>query len=291
MPSLQKSDIKYCQKIMAQAGPTYYWATKLLPKHIREATYVLYAFYRVPDDIVDLHKGDPTNDLNSWVQEWENTIATSESHNPVLRSALAVHQIYNIPFKYSHSFLKSMLQDLTQKSYSTYKDLEEYMFGSASVVGIMMTHLFVKNPSEKVLKKAQSLGEAMQLTNFLRDIKEDLEDRSRIYLPQDELKNYKIPTNLKALKYNKDWENFMDFQIERNVSLYKEGFDGLQYLPFQIRFCVQLASIMYMTFLFQIIDSDYKVMNSTYKLSKLDKFKALFKTIFQKFNFPSCKKL
>lgn len=297
MQRLLKSEVDFCKKIMANAGPTYYWATRLMPKKIRHATYVLYAFYRVPDDIVDLHSSDPTQDLMQWVDTWKKTISNPESSlensdlSPVLSAALKVHQNFNIPFDYSISFLDSMVQDLTKKNYEDYQELENYMYGSASVVGIMMTHLFLQNPSAKVLEKAKSLGEAMQLTNFLRDIHEDLEDRKRVYMPKDELLKFGINSDFSEFVYNQNWKDFMCFQIQRNVNLYQDGFSGLQYLPLHVSFCVKLSAVMYMSFLQQIIDSDFQVFDSKYRLLISQKLKNLVLTLFNKFKYPLCQKL
>ena len=297
MTKLSKQDIQFCKSIMAKAGPTYYWATNLLPKKAREATYVLYAFYRVPDDIVDLCKGDPSQELTEWINQWKSITTTNlnleQFHklHPVLRSALQVHQDFNIPFEYSYAFLESMHQDLSKKTYENYQELVQYMYGSASVVGIMMTHIFVQNPDGLTLQKAKSLGEAMQITNFLRDINEDLKDRQRVYMPKDELIIHKINPSLKAIKVNDDWRRFMQFQMQRNVELYREGFSGLKFLPFHIRFCVKLSGIMYMSFLQQIINSDYQVFQSSYRLTTQNKIFNLLQAILNKFNYPTWQKL
>lgn len=294
--TISNQDIQYCQQIMAKAGPTYYWSTKLFPEKIRQATYVLYAFYRVPDDIVDLEKKDKQKKLEQWVQDWNQLIQKQnqknlQKTNPVLRSAYQVHQIYNIPFHYSQSFLKAMLQDLTKKRYENYKDLKNYMYGSAAIPGIMMTYLVKPNPDPITLQQAEDLGLAMQLTNFIRDIKEDIDDRDRIYLPQDELKKYQVTDqNIKNHDYPTKWNQLISYQINRSHQLYKSGFQGLKKLPLHARFCIRLASIMYMDYNRQIIKSNFRVYHSTYKLSLIRKIFCLLKAILNLTTPPKCKK-
>lgn len=281
--TFNKNDIDYCKKIMEQCGPTYYWATKLFPKEIRQATYILYAFYRVPDDIVDLNTENPEQELTQWVKDWQYLYQNPTEENilkanPVLRSSFQVHQKYNIPFKYSESFLKAMLQDLTKETYEDYQELEDYMYGSAAVVGIMMTYLMNPNPDTKTLKHAEDLGYAMQLTNFLRDISEDIDDRQRIYMPQNDLKKYKITSkDIQDHQYPDQWSEFMQSQIQKCYQLYESGYQGLQYLPKRAAWCIRLASKMYQDYLTKIEKSNYQVFHSNYKLKTNQKMFILLK--------------
>ncbi len=278
---------------MSDCGPTYYWATRLLPQKIRNATYVLYAFYRVPDDIVDLAPAKQKEDkLNQWLSDWERSKQKPHKvKSPVLRAAQVIHKKFNIPYKYADAFLKAMKQDLTKSRYNNYQELADYMFGSAAVPGIMMTYLVKPNPDKKTLQQAEDLGLAMQLTNFIRDIKEDIEDRDRIYMPVDEMKRFNITEeDIKKHRYPKTWKSFICFQINRSHDLYKSGFEGLKKLPLHTRFCIKLAAIMYMDYNRQIIKSDFQVFHTTYKLSTSRKFFCLIKTILNLTTPPRCPK-
>lgn len=293
---LSTKDIRYCQKIMAKCGPTYYWATRLLPRTVREATYALYAFYRVPDDIVDLEQDNKSEKLKAWIDDWNSLISAPTQNNlkkanPVFRVNYQIHKSYSIPHKYSGAFLNAMLQDLTKSRYASYQELEDYMFGSAAVPGIMMTYLVKPNPDKLTLEQAKDLGLAMQLTNFFRDIKEDIEERNRIYLPLEELQKFKIDqSDIINQIYPENWQSFMCFQLQRANKLYESGFEGLKKLPFHTRFCVKLSAVMYMDFQRQIIQSNFKVYDSTYKLSTVRKIWCLIKTIFNLTTPPKCPK-
>lgn len=294
--NISNKDIIHCRDIMAACGPTYFWATNLLPKEIREATYVLYAFYRVPDDIVDLEKNNKAKKLKAWIGEWELLLKSPtkenlKKSNPVLRATYQIHELYNIPHKYSRAFLEAMLQDLIKSRYENYQELEDYMYGSAAVPGIMMTYLVKPSPDEITLDQAKDLGLAMQLTNFFRDISEDIDDRDRIYLPQTDLRKYAITNkDIQNHIYPDTWSQFMCFQLERANQLYLSGFEGLKKLPFHTRFCIKLSAVMYMDYQRQIIKSDFKVYDSTYRLSSVRKIWCLIKTILNLTTSPKCQK-
>jgi phytoene synthase len=285
-----KSDLLECKKIMKAAGKTYYFATKLFPQKIREATYILYAFYRVPDDMVDLNPdlspSEKSDLLLGWVQKWRDCIKNNgQSEESVLRLAYQIHIEYKIDFAYSEDFLKAMIQDLTKDRYQNYAELEDYMYGSAAVVGIMMTHLIgQKNqdkPSPMVLELASKLGYAMQLTNFLRDINEDIDERSRIYLPLDELKLYGIAEQeLLQKKYALKWTEFMECQLNRADQLYKQADAGIKQLNWYGRLAVRVASRLYQAYHTEIRNSEYRVFESKYKISKLKRLFILIKNLY-----------
>lgn len=279
-------DIKICKEITRKAGKTYYFAIQLFPKSIREATYGLYAFYRVPDDIVDLNEDlsiqAKTNLLNEWIKKWQDCLERKgQSDEAVLRVAYQVHLKYEIDFSYSYDFFKAMQQDLTKSRYESYSELEKYMYGSAAVVGIMMTHLVGKNKSEEVFNLATKLGYAMQLTNFLRDIKEDIDDRDRIYMPSSEYKNFEIE-ELDFIKhrYPENWANFMELQLHRAERLYRESEQGFKYLKWYAKIAIKVASRLYENYHKQIRNSDYKVFHSNYKVPKLKRLYILLKSLF-----------
>lgn len=281
--------IEYCKKIMEEKGKTYFFATKLFPKKMQEATYVLYAFYRIPDDIVDVPnaktKKTPKELLENWITSWEECYKNGKSYHPVLEAAYQIHKEYNIDYKYSESFLKAMLQDLTKTRYQTFEDLKNYMYGSAAVVGIMMTHVIgtvdKKNPPDnKVLEFASQLGYGMQLTNFLRDIPEDLEIRNRIYLPQEDLVRFEITEDdFKNKKYPKRFTEFMEFQLQRAENFYKESQKGIPNLNKKGRFAVKLAGNLYLEYHNLIRESQYKIFENNYKVSTFRKIQILFKSL------------
>lgn len=190
---MKTATIENARQIEKRHGTSYYLATLFLPKATREAVFVLYAFVRIPDEIVDnpTPGSNPTNLLQAWKSDWISTYATGKSTNNIMLATREVFLTYNIPLSLSLEFIDAMILDLTKSRYSDYTDLQNYMRGSANVVGVMLTHIFGFHDS-KAFQYAEKLGEAMQMTNFLRDIKEDYRERQRIYLPQAELEAFKV---------------------------------------------------------------------------------------------------
>jgi phytoene synthase len=277
---IKKEDVLYCKNINRKFGKSYFFATQFFPKNLREATYVLYAFYRLPDEIVDNQKTNPGKELEEYINEWKEIVKGKESKNQVLRATLEVHKKYNIPFEYSIDFLEAMKQDLTKSRYENFDELKEYIYGSATCVGYMMSYVigFEKENQKDVLKYAEYLGIAMQMTNFLRDIKEDFEMRNRIYLPQNDMNDFGITE--KDVKEEQISEDFMKFQIERCRNFYKEAEKKvIPLLNKRGRFAVLMASKLYSEILREIEKQNYNIFKGRAKVSFFRKMVIMLKTI------------
>ena len=197
-----------CAKLTWQYGTTYFWGAALLPRPQRKHVYAVYALCRLADDIVDLPNGEhpqPVKDhqdavevrLKAFADSFQTSLAEGGSTDPVM--AAVVHTVITcgIDPECFDRFFGAMAMDLTTTSYETWEDLRGYMEGSAAVIGEMM--LPVLEPTSRAAKApARSLGLAFQLTNFLRDIDEDL-DRGRVYLPQDDLRLFGVDLERRAV--------------------------------------------------------------------------------------------
>jgi phytoene synthase len=277
---------KYTQAVESvtkQFGTSYYFATQFLPNDLRKATYALYSFFRVPDEIVDnaIDKKEESilSELEDWEQMWQKSYNGEKTKYPVLNITTEVFKKYNIPYQYSMDFLNSMKQDVYTKKYKTYKDLQEYMYGSASVVGLIMCYVIGFNDI-KALEYAPFLGEAMQLTNFIRDVGEDYKERSRIYLPLEDLKKYNINESFIAKnQISSDFIELIKFEIKRARELYRKSDQGLKYLNKRGRFAVIMASKMYETILDKVEQNNYDVFNKRARTSKREKIYILGKTV------------
>lgn len=272
MPS--KNDVQFCTQLMRKHGVSYAFATRWFPRPLQEATAVLYAFFRVPDDLVDeAHANDAGREqaLNAWRDAWQRTRAGEPSEHPVLRATYDVFHAYRIPFALGDDFLAAMAQDLFVTRYETYADLERYMYGSAAVVGIMMSYV-IGFKNEETLKKARALGEAMQLTNFLRDIREDFDSRGRVYLPQEDLRHFGVTEDiLRAHRVTPEFTELMRFEIDRARALYVQAETGIDELAPQGRFAVRLASRLYAAILTKIEDAQYDVFSQRVRTSFIEK--------------------
>jgi phytoene synthase len=258
-----RADLDICRALHRRHGKSYYFATRFFPSDQRRATYALYAFFRVPDDLVDeTYKHDAVKAqeaLTNWRDEWRKAYEGFPSTEPVLRATAWVFHHFKIPYEYSEAFLEAMLQDTAKARYDNYEELQSYMYGSAVVVGLMMTHV-IGFSDEKALPHAKELGEAMQLTNFLRDIREDLEERDRIYLPLQELAAFGLTEeDLKNHTCDDRFTSFLMFQIQRCDDLYARSAAGIPLLNPSGRTAVAIASRLYQEILRKIEKQRYNV--------------------------------
>ncbi|MBX5485611.1 MAG: phytoene/squalene synthase family protein [Mycolicibacterium hassiacum] len=186
-----------CRRLNAEHGRTFFLATRLLTPQQRPAVHALYGFARRADDILDdvLDDVDPRRSTAERAERL-HTLATqlfhrmagdSEAGDPALAAVVDTARRYDIPWEMFDDFLASMRMDLTVTDYPDRAALDRYMYGSAEVIGLqMLPVLGTVGPPEEAAPYAAALGKAFQLTNFLRDIDEDLQ-RGRVYLPADEL--------------------------------------------------------------------------------------------------------
>ena len=175
------------------AGTTYYWSSLVLPRLVRHHVWALYAFCRFADDIVD-DLGDAPAEareqaLAAYGDRFFADLAAGRSDDPVLRAVVHTARAYGHDPDVFRRFLASMAMDLSVDRYATWDDLLEYMDGSAAVIGEMMLPILEPDDLDAALGPARDLGLAFQLTNFLRDVAEDL-DRGRVYLPQQDLARF-----------------------------------------------------------------------------------------------------
>ncbi|WP_424186927.1 phytoene/squalene synthase family protein [Actinokineospora sp. G85] len=179
-----------CRELNARHGRTYFLATRLLPRDRRPAVHALYGFARWTDDLVDEPAPGSTgaaDDLAGAESSLSAGLAQGWSDNPVVAAVADTARRYRLEPVLFTAFLHSMRMDLRVTDYPTRSALAEYVHGSAEVIGLqVLPVLGTVTPREEAAPHAAALGEAFQLTNFLRDVGEDL-DRGRVYLPADEL--------------------------------------------------------------------------------------------------------
>ncbi|MCX6367513.1 MAG: phytoene/squalene synthase family protein [Armatimonadetes bacterium] len=239
-------DVEVARRLNKKHGTSYYFATCLFPGHLREATFALYAFFRVPDEFVDNGAPEQAQQLlENWRSDWQKAYQLRDSSDPVLRLNAQVFHRYQIPYDYSETFLAAMFRDLSDTRYASYAELESYMYGSAAVVGLMMSHV-IGFADPVALEYAQKLGYAMQLTNFLRDIDEDFQQRGRIYLPLDELQRFGVKEAQFAERhFDANFYSLMQFQMQRAHKLYEDAEPGIALLNSEGRRAVRVASALY----------------------------------------------
>lgn len=295
MKEINKKETERARKICKKYGTSYYVSTFFLPHNLRVATWILYAFVRIPDEIVDTEKISNDNKKlkieefkKSWTEifyDLDRTLHLSDLNTEILSAAKKVFIKYEIPFEYSNDFLDAMLQDTEKSIYNDFDELAKYMYGSASVIGFMMSHIlgFDKNKNKETLYYANKLGVAMQMTNFLRDIREDFIDKKRIYMPQDDLKRFDITlNNFEKEIFDNKFKDFMKFQIKRNRDLYIEANLGINLLNKRNNLGVWIASKLYEKILDKIEEIDYNVFMGRVRTTKYEKIKIILNIIWKR---------
>ncbi len=283
-PSPSAADFAVCRALQQRHGTSYALATRFFPAEKRLATEALYAFFRVPDDIVDVSEAHDASAakrrLEQFEADWRHAIDTSESPDPVLRCTAWAFRHFSIPMEYGEAFMEAMKQDTEIDRYATYADLEGYMYGSAVVVGLMMSYV-IGFSDKQALVHAQALGQAMQLTNFLRDVGEDWRDRQRIYLPKEDLERFGVTEQEIADGILSDrFKRLLQFEIARADTLYAQAEPGIALLSKDGRFAVRAASRLYQNILREIEANHYDVFTKRARTSRLKKIKLLVTAAF-----------
>jgi phytoene/squalene synthetase len=233
-----------CSKVITvRYSTSFSSAIKLLHRELRAPIFNIYGLVRFADEIVDtFHGHDKQQLLEAFKKDCFDAIDKKISLNPVLNSFQHTVNQYSIDHELIHAFFRSMESDLTQFKYDR-QGYDEYIYGSAEVVGLMCLYVFCEGDKalyEKLKGSARALGAAFQKVNFLRDIQSDFNDLSRVYFP------------------GCDFHNFTERdkrQIERDIEQdFKNAFDGIIQLPMKARFGVYVAYKYYYS-LFQKIKS------------------------------------
>jgi phytoene synthase len=263
-----------CAKIASQHSKSFHLASTLLPTEKRAAVRALYAFCRTVDDIVDeTAAAHRSIELDYW-----RGIARGVTHpcpdDLVAQAWVDTSTRCRIPTRYAIQLIDGVARDLTQSRYTTFDDLATYCYGVASTVGLMSMHI-VGFESNEAVPYAIRLGVALQLTNILRDVGEDLRI-GRIYLPQDELTAYGISENdLSRGEVTPRWRDFMRFQVARTRQLYAEAEGGIRFLTRDGQLAIGAASRFYQGILDAIEANDYNVFTQRAHLGMWGKLRCL----------------
>lgn len=274
-----------CAELTRQYGTTYYWGTLMLPPEQRRDVYAVYALARLADDIVDEPErvdvavpmdGEPEERLETFRRWFFDALAAGRADEPVMAAIVETVQRRGISTESFERFFDAMTLDLTKQTWDSWEELRDgYMEGSAAVIGEMM--LPVLQPIDPGAEApARSLGLAFQLTNFLRDVGEDL-DRGRVYLPQHDLARHGADPWLRRV--TPAWRTFMAEQIQRNRDLYEAAKPGVLMLPPPSARCVGTALTLYSRILDKIEEADYDVFSQRLRVPDWQKALTLATTL------------
>jgi 15-cis-phytoene synthase len=232
-----------CSKIVTKSYSTSFSsAVKMLAPNIRQDIYNIYGFVRFADEIVDsFHDYDKVNLFQNFEDDLQKALVQKISLNPILNAFQHTVNKHNIPKDLIDAFMKSMKLDLTKKSYLNQEEYNEYIYGSADVVGLMCLKVFVQgniDMYDKLKESAMRLGSAFQKVNFLRDLKADYEGLDRTYFPN---------TDLSKLDEASKKEIILEIEAD-----FKAGYEGILNLPIEAKFGVYTAYVYYKKLLLRL---------------------------------------
>ncbi|NTV63107.1 MAG: phytoene/squalene synthase family protein [Oscillochloris sp.] len=243
----------YCDQLIREHSKSFFLSTQFLPTPKRRAVRAFYAFCRVTDDTVDQADNDPIRALAEWVQQARATYPITD--NPVLLAWHDTRTTYNLSPGLVDELLAGVAMDLSINRYATFADLWLYCYRVASVVGLLS--MGVTGAAPGAAPYAIKLGVALQMTNILRDVGEDVK-RGRVYLPEEDLQRFGLTADdILHGVYDERFRTMMKFQVERTYQLYDESWDGIGLLPEDSRFAVAAAARVYRGILDNLVANNY----------------------------------
>jgi phytoene/squalene synthetase len=250
------------KKVTETYSTSFSLATRMLGPSIRQDIYNIYGFVRFADEIVDsFHEYEKEILFNRFENALGEALQDRISLNPILNSFQHTVYKYNIDKELIDTFMASMRLDLTKSTYSSAEEFNEYIYGSADVVGLMCLKVFVKGDAEKyneLKESAMNLGSAFQKVNFLRDLKEDYETLSRTYFPNTNLESLDETSKKKIIE-----------EIEDN---FNKGYSGILLLPHEAKLGVFIAYRYYKRLLKKLQQTPaIEIKNSRIRVPNIEK--------------------
>ncbi|MBI5226135.1 phytoene/squalene synthase family protein [Candidatus Micrarchaeota archaeon] len=241
---LSADSVQACRRICQAHAKSFYLASWALPKAKRQAAWVVYAFSRISDDLVDQSGFDACNRFEKWRLAIRQAFTSGRSDDEVLDAFVRVCRINGISFSLVRQLLDGLGQDLEKSEYRTFDQLEAYCFKVASIPGLMMLRV-LGCTDKRAEKPAADLGIAMQLTNILRDLKDDAA-HGKVYLPQRDLKKFSYSVGqLESGLHDLAFGELLAFEVARARRYYGSAEKGITYLPKDARLCVRLCAAFY----------------------------------------------
>jgi phytoene synthase len=256
-----------CRRLHRRHGRTYYLATRLLPAWKRRHVHALYGFTRFADEIVDRTEARPPAEraaaLRTWSDRFLAGLDGAPVDDPLLPAVLHTIAVFDLDRADFAAFLRSMAMDLTVTSYATYDNLLGYMEGSAAAIGTMMLPVLGSGDPAAAREPARQLGLAFQLTNFIRDVAEDLR-RGRTYLPDEDLARFGVTRSALAAcaaarQATPEVKGLIRYEVRRAQAHYAAAAPGVTMLAPGSQSCIRAAYTLYGGILDEVRAADYDV--------------------------------
>jgi phytoene synthase len=262
---------RFCTQIAKKRAKNFYYSFLLLEKPQREAMCAIYAFMRECDDLSD----DPaTTDpvrlrqtVNDWRRRLDRALSGDVSGHALWPAFHDTVTRYRIPQRYFHEMIDGILSDLEPTAIQTFDQLYRYCYRVASVVGLTVIHIFGFR-SPKALMLAEKCGVAFQLTNILRDVREDA-GMHRVYLPQEDLERFGVSKEqLQSGVEDKRFRELMKFEVARARSYYESSAPLIELIDRKSRRSLWALRGIYLRLLRKIEQSDYNVLSRHINVAK-----------------------
>ncbi|MFP4588594.1 MAG: phytoene/squalene synthase family protein [Candidatus Acetothermia bacterium] len=273
----QLSPFAYCREVTKERAGNFYWAIVTLPKRERRAIYCIYAFARKCDDIADGER--PSEEKRILLDRQREQVDRAYKHQvqaPLYQALAKVVQDFDIPKKYFEELIGGVQMDLTRTRYSTFQDLRKYCYGVASTVGLILIEIFGYS-SDKAQEHAVDLGIGMQLTNIIRDVKEDLQ-RGRIYIPREDFQEARYrEEDLIEERDGEEFKQLIEIQAARARNFYASARQLFPYLPVRSRSCPAGLYGIYKRLLNEMESSGWDVLSQRIELTTTQKIAAVLR--------------
>jgi len=278
MISLELS-YRHCRQVARDRARNFYFSFVTLPASQRDAMCAVYSFMRYCDDLSD-EPGATRAGMDRWRNALVEALDGHPDDNPMWPAFLDSVERYKIPHEYFYSMIEGVASDLEPVRIATFDDLYRYCYRVASVVGLTTIHIFGFTSPEAV-PLAEKCGIAFQLTNILRDIKEDA-GLGRTYIPSEDLERFGVSVeDLKKERRSEQFGRLMDFEIERARSYYRESEPLLKLIQPKTRRSLWTLITIYSRLLERISESKYDVLTRRISLSVFEKVWIVFKASFK----------
>lgn len=264
MSSDLEQSYRYCRAVARARAKNFYYSFLLLPREKRDAMCAVYAFMRYSDDLSD-EPGASREALDRWRAGLHNALAGKYDGHPALPAFHDTVQRYTIPHNYFEEMIDGVSSDLEPRRIQSFDELYRYCFQVASVVGMTIIHIFGFDGRD-ALQQAEKCGIAFQLTNILRDVREDL-DRGRVYIPEADLQRFGV----KELTYSTQFVELMRYEATRARAYYDDSLPLMDAVHPQSQACLWALIEIYSRLLRKIEAAKYDVLSRRIRLSVVEK--------------------
>ena len=250
----------YCERIARTQAKNFYYSFLLLSRPQRQAMCAIYAFMRYCDDLSDSDDvADRPAAIAGWRRDLDAALSGNPSEHPLWPAFIDSVKRYGIPHQYFHDMIRGVSSDLEPRRIQTFQELYDYCYHVASVVGLTIIHIFgFENP--EALRLAERCGVAFQLTNILRDVREDAE-HGRVYLPTEDLERFGVkPEELAGSALSPALRNLLAFEADRAREYYRESQPLIKMVSSSSRASLKALIGIYSRLLQRISNSGYEVL-------------------------------